>query len=348
MIKRESKLFVSEFIPKVSRTFALAIKFLPIELRHTVFTAYLLCRVVDTIEDSPHIATADKRERLLHLNKLLISGAKGTLINPNDIVPLYQGINPEQGHDHRLLGKSLELFDVLSELPDTKRRIIYHWAGEMAGGMAGFVDMTIQGKGKIAALKNTLEWDRYCYCVAGTVGQMLTGLIIAQYDLEKNIADEMTRLSNSFGLGLQKVNTIKDVPGDMARGVVYLPNDIMAKHGLMPEKLRDTNHEKLLTTFIRELVDIAETHLDDAMEYTILLPERLKGVRMFLTVPVLLAQATLKLIVKYPVQTMVGPAVKISHQDVIHLTAMAKLYSPSNEALMKYYLKQKNLANLKQ
>jgi farnesyl-diphosphate farnesyltransferase len=343
MTKRKSRLFVNEFIPKVSRTFALAIKFLPAELRHTVFTAYLLCRVADTIEDSPYIAIRDKQERLMHLNRLLLSGAKGATIFPQDITPLYDGINPEHGQDHRLLGKSLELFDVLNDLPEVKKRIIYRWAGEMAGGMAEFVELTNHESSKISALKDRSEWDRYCYFVAGTVGQMLSGLFIAEYDFHQEIAEKMTSLSNSFGLGLQKVNTIKDVPADRARGVIFLPKDIMAKHGLTPEMLGDAEKEKSLTAVVHELVAIAGVHLDDAIEYTTLVPEKLNGVRMFLTVPVLLAQATLSLISRHPTQTLVGPAVKISHQDVIRLTAMAKLHSPSNDALKKYYLKQKKL-----
>ncbi|HBZ01491.1 MAG TPA: hypothetical protein DEO84_09260 [candidate division Zixibacteria bacterium] len=341
MTDKANKQFVNEFIPRVSRTFALAIKFLPMELRHPVFTAYLLCRVADTIEDSPHIQPDDKRIRLMHLNKLLLSAADGAKTSPNDLTPLYQGINPEHGHDHRLLVESLKLFDVLAELPDEKRKIIYHWAGEMAFGMAEFSQITARHDNQIVAIDNVAQWDRYCYYVAGTVGHMLTELFISEYRFDTNAADGMLRLCDSFGLGLQKVNTIKDVPGDMARGVVFLPKDIMTKYSLTPDLLSDIKYEAPLTDFVRELTEMSGHHLDDAIEYTTFIPERLKGVRMFLAVPVLLARATLNLINKFPVQTMVGPAVKISHADVARLTAMAKLHSPSNAALKKYYSKLK-------
>ena len=39
-------------VPQLSRTFALTIPKLPPDLRRTVGAAYLLCRAVDTIEDS--------------------------------------------------------------------------------------------------------------------------------------------------------------------------------------------------------------------------------------------------------------------------------------------------------
>jgi farnesyl-diphosphate farnesyltransferase len=342
MIKKSSKAFVSGFIPKVSRTFALAIKFLPPDLRHSVFSAYLLCRLADTIEDSPFIESIEKSVRLKHLKDLLISASNGIPIGSEDLTPLYKGVELQHGDDHRLLGNSAELFDVLSELPDDNRRIIHRWAGEMAGGMAEFSSATSLSDDQINALEDTEQWDRYCYYVAGTVGHMLTELFIARYHFADHIAHNMNNLCTSFGLGLQKVNTIKDVPGDMKRGVVFLPLDIMKKHGLSPNELGKTGNNAAKAAFVGQLLDITSSHLDDAIEYTSHMPERLKGVRMFLTVPVLLAQATVNVLSKYPVQAMQGPPVKITRNEVARLTTMARLYSPSNKALKEYYIKLRN------
>ncbi|HEY1268902.1 MAG TPA: squalene/phytoene synthase family protein, partial [Candidatus Binatia bacterium] len=44
----------------VSRTFALTIPQLPADLCRVVSNAYLLCRIVDTIEDEPEISAAVK------------------------------------------------------------------------------------------------------------------------------------------------------------------------------------------------------------------------------------------------------------------------------------------------
>ena len=43
--------FCSDILPRVSRTFALSIAALPEALRDAIRVAYLLCRVVDTVED---------------------------------------------------------------------------------------------------------------------------------------------------------------------------------------------------------------------------------------------------------------------------------------------------------
>ena len=60
---REDRDVCSDLLRRVSRTFALSIELLPTELREAVCVAYLLCRIVDTIEDDPD-APQDLREVL--------------------------------------------------------------------------------------------------------------------------------------------------------------------------------------------------------------------------------------------------------------------------------------------
>ncbi|MEF9674349.1 squalene/phytoene synthase family protein, partial [Pseudomonas sp. PCH446] len=47
--------------PQVSRSFALTIPQLPPPLNTAMTTAYLLCRIADTIEDDPALSIADKQ-----------------------------------------------------------------------------------------------------------------------------------------------------------------------------------------------------------------------------------------------------------------------------------------------
>jgi farnesyl-diphosphate farnesyltransferase len=331
------KLFINDFIPRVSRTFALAIKFLPPRLRHSVFTAYLLCRVADTIEDSPAIRVEEKQARLIRLRDMLSGAASGAPLLPKDIALLYDSIDANSDHDHQLLAQSGQLFDILGRLPESQRRVIYRWVGEMAGGMAEFANMNGRGGDGIIALNDEAEWDRYCYYVAGTVGNMLTELIIGEYKIGVDQAEQLVKLCNSFGLGLQKVNTIKDVPADRKRGVIFLPGDLMHKYGLSSETIGEARHKEKITSLIRELTGIAWGHLDDAIDYTALVPSHLRGVRMFLTVPVFLAAATLNEIAANPVQTMTGPPVKIGRGAVARLTTSAALHSASNSRLVKFY-----------
>ena len=56
--------YCSATLPKVSRTFAPTIKMLPDGLRLQVTVAYLLCRIADTVEDSPALSLRHKKKML--------------------------------------------------------------------------------------------------------------------------------------------------------------------------------------------------------------------------------------------------------------------------------------------
>lgn len=333
----KNDLFIKDFIPKVSRTFALTIKLLPRGLRDSVYTSYLLCRVADTLEDSPHLKSDEKYARLSYLKDLLEKAYRGEHISKAAISSLYDSIDPGYGDDHRLLAESSKLFEILASLPAAHRPIIYRWAGEMAKGMAEYSRLKSAENETIAALKDIEDWNRYCYYVAGTVGHMLTELFIQHYSLDGDIASELLRLGNSFGLALQKVNVIKDVPVDRERGVCYLPMDLMKKHSLTPSALGNPENAQAVKNFVWELSDLTAVHLDDAIRYTTLVPQRYRGVRMFLAVPIFLAVETLNLINNNPLQTMAGPPIKLSRKDVARLVKAATLRISSNKSLQQYY-----------
>jgi farnesyl-diphosphate farnesyltransferase len=333
----KNDLFIKDFIPRVSRTFALTIKFLPRGLRDSVYTSYLLCRVADTLEDSPYLKSDEKYARLSYLKDILESAFRGEHISKAAISSLYDSIDPGYGDDHRLLAESSKLFEILASLPAAHRPIIYRWAGEMAKGMAEYSRLKSAENEMIAALKDVEDWNRYCYYVAGTVGYMLTELFIQHYSLDGDLSSELLRLGNSFGLALQKVNVIKDAPVDRERGVCYLPLDVMKKHGLTPSAPGNPEDAQAVTNFVWELSDLTAVHLDDAIRYTTLIPHRYRGVRMFLTVPIFLAVETLNLINGNPLQAMAGPPVKLSRKDVTRLVKAATLRISSNKALQEYY-----------
>jgi len=54
---RDAAAFCVSILPAVSRTFALGIRALPGALGQAVLDAYLLCRIADTVEDSPSIGS---------------------------------------------------------------------------------------------------------------------------------------------------------------------------------------------------------------------------------------------------------------------------------------------------
>src|SRR5580692_1115852 len=53
------EVYQDHILPHVSRTFALTIPQLPPGLRTAVTSAYLLCRIADTVEDEPALSAAE-------------------------------------------------------------------------------------------------------------------------------------------------------------------------------------------------------------------------------------------------------------------------------------------------
>jgi farnesyl-diphosphate farnesyltransferase len=52
------EVYQDQILPRVSRSFALTIPRLPLDLRTPVTNAYLLCRIADTIEDESALSAA--------------------------------------------------------------------------------------------------------------------------------------------------------------------------------------------------------------------------------------------------------------------------------------------------
>lgn len=84
--------------------------------------------------------------------------------------------------------------------------------------------------------------SEYCYRVAGTVG--LTCLYVFGFS-DQRAPD----LAERLGLAFQLTNIIRDVPGDLEMGRVYLPQEDLARFGVQQADLRGP-----LTPALRELL----------------------------------------------------------------------------------------------
>ena len=103
-------------LPEVSRTFAPSIELLPEGLRDAVRTGYLLCRIVDTIEDEPGLTYAARSAlfdafdramaddtasvaRLEHLSDLLVQAPGAELelaVNAGAVFRLFRSLPDAQ------------------------------------------------------------------------------------------------------------------------------------------------------------------------------------------------------------------------------------------------------------
>ena len=310
--------FCIEILPRVSRTFALSIEALPEPLRAAVRTSYLLCRVVDTIEDDPD-RRDDERQALFEEFHAVVESDR------RDVADLEAAFVDRAGRsaDHELCacaGAPVREFRALDpELREAARPAIL----EMARGMAEYARRT-QGPDDLTTLRDIGDLQRYCYYVAGTVGQLLTELflVVERENLDGETQQGLTERSVAFGLGLQMTNIVKDVAADRDRGCCFLPGTVCAKHGVEPSQIVDPAHRDAAMAVVGEVVEQARHHLRSAVEYTLLIPPTSRDVRLFVLVPMVLAFATLELVLRSP-QLLDGTPVKVTRKAVALALARA-------------------------
>ena len=98
----------------------------------------------------------------------------------------------------------------------------------------------------------------YCARVAGAVG-----LLSVRVFGERNPArDDVAR---SLGLALQLTNILRDVHEDAGRGRLYLPLELLKKHGVCNENPKSVLLHPAIDPICNDLADIAENSFNDAV-----------------------------------------------------------------------------------
>ncbi|MDX1655696.1 MAG: phytoene/squalene synthase family protein [Candidatus Competibacteraceae bacterium] len=274
--------FQAYLLQGVSRTFALTIPQLPSSLCRAVSNAYLLCRTVDTIEDEPALDLVSKE----HFCHQYVAALKGQLASEAFAAELAPRLSDRTLPLEILLVRSTpRILTITRSLNPVQQEALVTCVEGMARGMVEF-----QGVAGLAGLKDLAHLDRYCYFVAGIVGEMLTRLFC---DYSPAIARHHSRLmplAVSFGQGLQMTNILKDIWEDRARGVCWLPRTVFP--GLTGGEL--TPGRPGFEPGLETLLGIAHGHLCNALEYTLLIPPRERGIRSFCLWAIAMALLTLR------------------------------------------------------
>ena len=328
------KNYLDAFMNKVSRSFAILIPFLEEPLNHFLATSYLLCRVVDNIEDCQQPA-AWKKLRFAEFSHLL----KDPDLAP-DILPMWQqqawpGLTPDE---KMLMGfkHGAPLWQIYRRIPTETRQIIEHWTGTMARGMSLLEEphrwpqfVRRQGVQMLAAEE---DYNFYCYYVAGTVGHLSTELVINHYNLNGAVAARLLISCEACGRALQKTNIVKDFAEDLKRGISYLPDTWLRETDYMPLSLAGAGPnwvKKVLLNVVHEL--------REATAYLLALPYRVQGYRMASLLCLLPAYQTLLLAAKQQEQLFTSShQVKISRQTMEQCLLDAHKMVKDNEAIGRY------------
>jgi geranylgeranyl pyrophosphate synthase/phytoene/squalene synthetase len=326
-----------EMLPRVSRTFALSIEALPDQLREAVRAAYLLCRIVDTIEDARVLPTGLREQLFSRFDDLLT----GRHADPSSLSEYSQTFVHQVGeHDVELMERCGAVFRTFWALPAAQRAAIRGPVLRMSRGMRSYTRRWTSNQ-KLELVDDD-DLESYCYYVAGTVGELLTALFLEFHPLAESgqVADPVGALQGdcvSFGIGLQLVNILKDVAEDAARGVCYLPGDRLAARGMNTQALLAPEFRSRGLRVVEEVIALAHAHLDRAVAYTSQWPsESAAGVRLFLIVPLVLALRTLALIERGGDAVLApGHTPKVSREFVMETLSRAHAAAGDQDALVE-------------
>lgn len=327
---REAAAFAAFALERVSRTFALNIRVLPDPLRGRVLHAYLYCRMADTVEDDATLPAPVKSALLRAFAALFapeIPPASRAAMARGFVALLPASWRASREWEHVLLARAPEVIAAFSSYPAAVRAALGTCVETMCAGMADFAmrqDAVAQRGG--ALVRTVAELDRYCWFVAGTVGVMLGELFIRHGAIAEPHAGRMRALCVSFGTGLQLVNILKDLADDRARGVSWLPEDLLAAHGLSAADFGDPAHAAASARVHAALFAKTRRHLDEALEYTLAIPRRHRRLRLFCLWPLLMAAETLALLAENAGAVAGGARLKMSRARVARIVRLTGLF----------------------
>ena len=318
-----------EFILQgVSRTFALTIPQLPPALRAVIGNAYLLCRIVDTVEDDSALTLEQTRE-LAGMFTKVVSGSVEAEIFAQTLYPLLSEHTIPAEHD--LIKNTPAVIRMTHSFNAVQRQALERCIRIMGQGMAAY-----QEKESLAGLENLAAMDLYCYHVAGVVGEMLTELF-CDYSPEINQhKSTLMKLAVSFGQGLQMTNILKDIWEDRKRGACWLPRDIFLEEGFDLDNLQPGHCAQGFHDGLGVLIGIAKSHLHNAMIYTCLIPSHETGIRRFCLWAIGMAVLTLNK-VNNKRNFTAGVQVKISRRSVKATVLITSLLASQDWALRKIF-----------
>jgi farnesyl-diphosphate farnesyltransferase len=289
----------------VSRTFALTIPLLPKGLETIIGNTYLLCRIIDTIEDAPTLRIEEKKV----LSSLFLDAVLGKQAVTAFVTPCLLALETHCNVDERdLIANTPTVLRIFHGFTKDEQAVVSRCVEIMSNGMLRF-----HGKQTLMGLRDLPEFEEYCYVVAGVVGEMLTSVFAIHSPTFARAITGREYLAVSFGQALQMTNILKDSPEDSARGVSWKPQ----------------GYSQLA------LLAIADQKLADAMDYIRLIPSHEVGIRRFCFLALGLAVLTLSKIAERT-QFETGNDVKLSRRTVWLFYYFTLLAAHSNYVMQQF------------
>ena len=316
--------YQEEILQGVSRTFALTIPRLPGPLRNVVGNAYLLCRITDTIEDEPSLSPKQKQTFSERFTKV-VAGQESAETFACELDTLLSSSTTKDEHD--LIANTDRVIRITHGFLPVQRNILERCVSTMAQGMSEF-----QRNAAPSGLNDLSHLNRYCYYVAGVVGEMLTELFCDYSEEINKQRKALLTLSVSFGQGLQMTNILKDMWDDRQRGACWLPRDVFHAAGCDLGTLSAGEPNPAFVKGLFELIAIARHHLANALRFITIIPRHETGIRLHCLWALGMAVLTLRRIRATPAFQS-GQEVKISRRSVWTVAVITSVLVRSNLAL---------------
>jgi farnesyl-diphosphate farnesyltransferase len=241
---------------------------LPPPIEKVVGNTYLLCRIVDTIEDAANLSVSKKRE----LSKLFLDCVLDQLPAQDFVNPCLSALQDYGNLDELdLIAHTPTVLRILHTCSKQDQAAVSRCVSIMSDGMSYFHDKQTE-----AGLQDLKEFEKYCYVVAGVVGELLTTVFSNHSRIFADHFEDQENLAIAFGQALQMTNILKDSPEDRARGVSWKPVGMSQS----------------------DLLKIAYEKLQDSLDYILLVPKKDNGIRRFCFLAFGLAVMTLSKIAK--------------------------------------------------
>ncbi|MEC9390586.1 MAG: squalene/phytoene synthase family protein [Myxococcota bacterium] len=311
-------------LPKVSRTFALGIQMLPAPFEEWLTVGYLLCRVVDTVEDTQGIDWATRRRLFNAFDEALITGDTAAFETQHHAF--------DDTADGELSRGLARIVGPMQAFPEPVQNAMKTWIGEMSGGMAVYARRHAAGSGR-TTLHDLADLERYCYFVAGTVGHLLTDVFLAGTPEAQPHAQRLRKHAMGFGLLLQMTNIVKDVTDDWPRGWCFIPATVLAKAGTTTDRLLDPAGMDESLAAVNQVNAHAQRFFADAVAYVLAIPPSAEALRRFCLLPMLLAGKTLALVRNNPAVVDVAKRVKVSREIVMQTAAQVEALLNDDQAI---------------
>ncbi|AOI86319.1 farnesyl-diphosphate farnesyltransferase [Burkholderia pseudomultivorans] len=323
---------LGNLLKNVSRSFYLSLCVLPDGMREPVGLAYLIARAADTIADTALVAP-DRRVALL-------TQLRENVEQLDDGVSLSHALEDvtrmqTDSHEHVLLGSIPPMLALLRAQTDADSAAIRKVVATLTSGMEfdlrTFPD---EQSGQVASLPTYDMLDRYTYLVAGCVGEFWTDMTGAHTCAARSWDfQDMFDKGIQFGKALQMTNILRDCAKDLPIGRCYLPDDVLAAHGLGVSDLMQPGASTRARGVLIDLLRVALDQYRDACLYTLAIPRRFVRLRLACLWPILIGLETLELLAGHDAWLDPTAPAKVPRKRVYQIMVLSLLIIGSNVAI---------------